>query len=322
MKKLSLSIVVALLITLPLTAQSQTAFPDGGFENCWQQFQAQNGNNYWDFKSNHFLSTLNTLYDITAEQGIAPLTAWRSTGGNDVYNGSYALKVASNTMIMGDETIFLPGVAATLEIDIFNIDCTLGEPFTSRPTSMNGYYKYAPVNGDSAIIEVFFQKNGNVIGGGKKVINDVIADWEQFDIDIDYINETTPDVIVVIFASSGNYDFSNIQTLMACKGQVGSTLYLDDVDFKYGTSGIKEMLTPAISVNVFPNPSTEQVTVQIGKEISGTLAVYDYLSRKVGEYPVNGTQISIDVNRYATGSYLLNVIENDKVITTGRFVKQ
>ena len=320
MKKIALCTVVALFMALS-TVQSQTAFPDGGFENCWKEYQTLEGKSYWDFNSNYFLSTLNTLYDMTTEQGIAPLTAWRLTG-SDVYNGNYSLKVASDEMIMGDEMLFLPGVAGTLYVDIFNVDCILGKPFTSRPTNLKGYFKYAPEKGDSAAIEVFLKKEGFVLGKGKRVIKETVSDWSQFDIPIAYEYEMTPDTIVVLFVSSAKYDFSSINTLLQCKGQIGSTLCLDDVEFAYGPSGIKEMFTPSISVNVYPNPSTEQITIQIGKETNGTVKIYDYLSRKVGEYSVNGTQTTINISDFATGSYLINIVENGKIITTGRFLKQ
>ncbi|MDR0713962.1 MAG: T9SS type A sorting domain-containing protein, partial [Bacteroidales bacterium] len=75
-------------------------------------------------------------------------------------------------------------------------------------------------------------------------------------------------------------------------------------------------------MSVYPNPSKDAITVQVAKETQGTVIVYDYLARKIGEYPINGTQIKIDVQNYAQGSYLLNVIENNKVITTSRFVKE
>lgn len=323
MRKIRVCLFASLWVSLTLTVQSQIPFPDGGFENCWKEYQLgeplPGKGAYWDFTTGYFLSTLNLLYDMPLEQGIAPLTAFRET--MDVYNGNYSFKAVSNSMIFGDEIIFLPGVAATMYIDIMNLNCILGQPFTSRPKAMKGYFKYAPVGGDSAAIEVFLKTEGYMLGGGKKVVTGAVSDWQQFSIDIDYQYNMTPDSIVLIFASSGNYDFTNIETLMQCKGEIGSTLLLDEVEFVY-ESGIKEMVNPEIAIHIYPNPSTEQVTIQIGKETNGMIHVYDYLLRKVGEYELHGTQTSIDIKDYATGSYLINVVEKDKVITTSRFVKQ
>jgi hypothetical protein len=82
------------------------------------------------------------------------------------------------------------------------------------------------------------------------------------------------------------------------------------------------MFAPAIKMSVYPNPSKENVSIQIAKETNGTVIIYDYLTRKVGEYTINGTQIDVDIQDYAAGSYLINVIENGKVITTKRFMKE
>jgi len=82
------------------------------------------------------------------------------------------------------------------------------------------------------------------------------------------------------------------------------------------------MFDPAVKLSIYPNPATEQVNLQIARETAGTAIIYDYLSRKIGEYPLCGTQIDIDVRHYAAGSYLINIVENDRVITTGRFLKE
>ncbi len=316
MQKIILS-AIAVLMAITVNVQSQQ-IQDGGFETGWIEKDDSPKGSYWDLNSTHFFTTLNSIYTLEGVMGNGPLTAFRET--TDAYDGIYSLKLMSDNMTSPYGSVFLPGAMGTLTIDFLNIECRLGTPYTSRPDSITGYFKYTSVNGDSAAIEVIMKNGGSTTGGGKKMITSNVSDWQRFSVPIS--SNRNPDEIAVIFASSANYDFTSIQTLMACKGQVGSTLFLDDIAFTFGTSGIKEMLTPAIEMSVFPNPSTEQVTIQIGKETNGTIAVYDYLSRKVGEYPVNGTQTTINIADYATGSYLLNIIENNKVITTGRFLKQ
>jgi len=314
-------LAAVLVATVQLKAQ-QTPFPDGGFENCWELFKNSHPTkpDYWDFKEDYFLSTLNQLYELEGEMGDAPLTVERITG-NDVYDGIYSIKLISKPMTLGGEVIFLPGVAATIFIEFDPPNCILGEPFTARPDALKGFHKYAPVNGDSAAIEVWLQKNGTVLGSGKQVITEGIPNWTEFNVPITYTSNETPDTIVVIFAASAKYDFTNIETLMQCKGQEGSTLCLDNVEYVYNPEGVKEFLHPAVKMSVYPNPSAERINLQIAKETAGTVIIYDYLSRKVGEYSLCGTQIDIDIQDYAAGSYLINIVENARVITTGRFVK-
>ena len=322
MSRITVLTVALCMLALSLEAQNKP-FPDGVFENCWEwklnPIAGQPGKtNYWDFKGIYFLTTLNSLHELEGDMGDAPLTVFRMDGA-DVYDGNYSVKLVSCPMILGEDTIFLPGVAATLSISLEPMACYLGEPFTSRPDAIKGWYKYTPENGDSAAIEIFLQKKGVILGKGKQIITDKVSDWTSFDVPVAYTSQETPDTIVVIFSASGNYDFTSIETLMKCKGQKNSTLCLDNIAFEY-PQGIKEMFVPAVKLNIFPNPSTERVSIQIAKQTTGTIIIYDYLSRKVGEYSIEGTQVDIDVRHYEAGSYLINVVENDRIITTGRFL--
>ena len=314
------------MVAIRLEAQNQPAFIDGKFENCWEKFTnpTPGKSDYWDFKDNYFLTTLNSLHELEGDMGDAPLTAYRiyqEFENANVYEGLSSLKLVSKPMTLGTETIFLPGVAATLRISLSPMGCTLGKPFTAKPTVLKGYCKYIPVNGDSAAIEIRLQKKGVVLGGGKQVITEGIPNWTEFTVPISYQSDETPDTIVVIFTASGKYDFTNIDSLMNCKGQSGSALYLDNIEYDY-VEGIKELFTPEIKLSIYPNPSTERISLQVAKETAGTVIIYDYLSRKIGEYPLYGTQTDIDICDYAAGSYLINVVENNRVITTGRFLKE
>lgn len=322
MKRITL-LAVFFAVVAHLDAQNQP-FPDGGFENCWRKITPWDKPEYWDFKEGYFLSTLNELYELSDEQGIAPLTAYRLEGA-EAYDG-YSLKLISKNMKIGTSDLFLPGPAGTLEI-IIDIDaenggdCIMGRAFTSKPTALTGYYNYTPVNGDSAAVEVQLKKGGNVIGGGIQLFKERVTNWTKFTVPVSYISDETPDTIIVIFVASADYDFTDINTLMKCKGQEGSTLCLDNIEFEYEV-GVKEMFDPAVKLSVYPNPSKERVTVQIAKETNGTAIIYDYLTRKIGEYPIDGSQIEVDIKDYAAGSYLINIVENNRVITTGRLVKE
>lgn len=314
MKRVSLFLVAVMAI---LSVNAQT-FPDGGFENCWKQYTCEKGT-YWDFVEGHFIETLNQLYDLPAENGIAPLTAFRE---DDAYDGNYALKLVSDTMIFGNERIFLPGACGSLHIDFFDIDCILGNPFTYRPTAMIGYMKYAPVNGDSAAIEVVLKKNSVAIGSGKIMFYNAVNAYTKFTVDINYTSEATPDSVIVIVASSANYDFTSIETLMKCKGQVGSTIYIDELAFEYG-DGVKELILSNTHVNVYPNPACEQLNIQLEQDVDGEVIVYDNNGKQMLNRQVNGKQFSIDINTLATGHYFLNIVNNDqKIIASKQFVKE
>ncbi len=315
MKKIILITIIA-SISLSLCAQT---FPDGSFEKNWEFFTnpTQGKADYWDFKDNYFLSTLNQLHELSGDQGDAPLTAFRS---EDAIDGNYALKLVSNTMVFG-EKLFLPGAAATLYIDFIGMDCIMGEPFTHKPLHLIGWYKCQLVKGDSAAIEVALKKGGNKIGEGKLMIYSDVNAWSQFNIPITYTSQASPDSIVVIFASSAGYDFTNIETLMQCKGQDGSTLYIDDVAFGY-EQNVRELMMPETNIIISPNPAKDNLTMAFEKPINGLIIVYDYMGKEIERYSLNGNSHQLNIAKYAAGSYFINVVVNDKLITSKRFIKE
>ncbi|MDR2406982.1 MAG: hypothetical protein LBE13_02555, partial [Bacteroidales bacterium] len=91
-------------VTVGLNAQNDP-FPDGGFENCWEwnENPTQGKSDYWDFKDNYLLSTLNQLHELEGDMGDAPLNTFRVEGA-DAYNGQYSVKVASTQMVFGENS--------------------------------------------------------------------------------------------------------------------------------------------------------------------------------------------------------------------------
>ena len=323
MKKLNLTLLA--LVTIVMVNAQKPVFPDGDFENCWVQYTVQEGSKagqkYWDFKEESFISTLNQLYELDGAQGIAPLTAFRE---EDAYEGNYSLKLVSDTMVFGNQRIFLPGVVGTLLIDFIGIECALGTPFNGKPVSLSGYMKYLPVNGDSAAIEVVLMSNahgGVVVGSGKQVFNSAINAYSEFSVDINYTGQYEPDSIIVLAAASADYDFTNIDSLMKCNGQKGSTLYLDNLTFNYGNN-VKECLMSEINMVVMPNPAVDQISISMSEEIKGQVMIYDINGKCVANTAINGNKMNIDASAYAAGTYIVNIVSNNQVVASSRFIKQ
>lgn len=317
MKKSTLFITIILtLFSRNIIAQS---FPDGGFENKWKLFEnaTVGKSDYWDFVDGNFISTLNQLYELSGDQGDAPLTAFRE---ENAYKGNYALKLVSNTMTFG-EPLFLPGAGGTLSINFIDLACILGQPFTYRPLQFSGYYKYSPVKGDSAAIEVFLKKSGQILGRGKMVIKQTVDVWTNFNIPIKYTSSSQPDSIVVIFAASAAYDFTSLETLMQCKGQNGSTLIVDEVSFGY-QQGIQQALIPEMEISLFPNPTSDMMTIRLPEPVKGKLCIYDYCGKEIKTLSINGNSLTIDLHELAVGSYFINLEEDNKVITSKMFIKE
>ena len=279
------------------------------------------GQKYWDLKEESFISTLNQLYELDGAQGIAPLTAFRE---EDAYEGNYSIKLVSDTMVFGNQCIFLPGAIGTLLIDFIGIECALGTPFNGKPTSLSGYMKYLPVNGDSGAIEVVLLNNahgGIVVGRGKQVFNSAVNAYSEFNIEIEYTGQYDPDSIIVLASASAAYDFTNIDSLMKCKGQIGSTLYLDNLTFNY-SDNVKECLMPEVNMMLTPNPAVDQISITVSEEIKGQVMIYDMSGKCIANTGINGQKINIDASTYANGTYIVNIVSNNQVVASSRFIKQ
>ena len=64
---------------------------------------------------------------------------------------------------------------------------------------------------------------------------------------------------------------------------------------------------------VFPNPTSELVTVQCSFKIK-TIEVYNSLGQKVEELSVDGYNKSINTEKYPKGNYILKVITESGTI--------
>lgn len=133
-----------------------------------------------------------------------------------------------------------------------------GRPFTSRPLSLKGYYKYMPKTIDKAkapyehmkgqmdICQIFvalmdwtapyrinsgeanyinFETDPAVIGYGQLTDNVTMESYKEFTVDIEYRDSRKPKYIVLVCAASKYGDYFT--------GGIGSTLLVDELEFVY-----------------------------------------------------------------------------------------
>ena len=73
-------------------------------------------------------------------------------------------------------------------------------------------------------------------------------------------------------------------------------------------------------LRAFPNPTTGHVTV-IGSEEFTQLQLFDAYGRRVGIYPVEGTQTEIDLHSLASGVYFLKAMKEKQTAGTLKIIK-
>jgi len=321
MKKIALSLLSFLLFSFCLNAQ-QKQLPDSSFET-WKTIPNPIGPPYEDFDNDYFY-TLNML--CTLEQ--ADITALKENRAEYVKHGLYSIRLKSGKVTFGDEDVFLPGMVGTVAKDFVPRFLEDGGKVPvyklweyDTPHAIEGYYRYEPVAGDSAIIELGFASNGTgEVFSVKKVINNTVNQWEKFFIPIpeEYWNEEFYQIKVLFVASAG----VNWNNLKDCKGQLGSTLWVDSVtlNYKWTTQGIKEELFSNLKVNLFPNPANEVLNIELNEPFSGKIVVYNMYGSMIFEENINGIQHQLNTSALATGNYICRLMNNNTIYAQGKFV--
>lgn len=118
-----------------------------------------------------------------------------------------------------------------------------GHAFASRPVSMDFYYRYAPIEGESAYAGVWlYDAAGNHIASGEKTISGVVNSWTACSIPLSYSTTTAKAAMIyVMFRSSSCADSEihhahNVTVEMAgkeYKGHLGSIFKIDNITLKY-----------------------------------------------------------------------------------------
>lgn len=188
---------------------------------------------YYNPSPSCFWATSNNGAGDLGSIGKIPAPVYR-VGGDSAYSGKYAVMLKTSLGELFNAPKLIAGSIASGD---FKIDITdpfnslkFGKPFNKRPKTVTGYYRYFPVGGDSASAYCYVTKkiSGNkldTIGFGRKLFYDLQDNYAQFQFDVIYKNEESPDNLVIYFASSeAGADF---------KGQVGNTLFIDEVTVGY-----------------------------------------------------------------------------------------
>ncbi len=182
------------------------------FEN-WE-IVTQNAISYEEL-SGGFWATLNPLAKLNG-----PITVVKT---NDAQNGNYAALLETKTW--GNITIpglLVVGTFLTQDPFIFQ-----GKPYTKKLNSINGYYKYFPQNGDTAIIYSKLSKfnatkgHQDTIADGSITITTEVSSYQFFNLALNYYSNEQPDSLTIVFVSS--IQGANFQ------GQNGSKLFIDNV---------------------------------------------------------------------------------------------
>lgn len=236
------------------TTDAAPQLPNSGFEDWWFDSKIwfvypEGGEKFWDTgnKGSSIADRNVTVYDDSNPHG----------GKRSVKLGSenVIIKFAAGNLFAGEY----------VKTDITDGILDFGRPFTARPTTLKGWFKYtcmpithiaknqedqfedaqkgmndkahiyialgdwsAPVRIQTkeTVRQLFDKNDAHIIAYQELVVDKTVSDWTEFKLKLDYRSLTRKPTYIVVVASASKYgDFFT--------GGDGSTLWLDDFELIY-----------------------------------------------------------------------------------------
>ena len=304
MPKKLIIIVAILTFYFQLLTFNCCAQPNGGFENWTPEFSYENPDGW---QTLNFLSLTNPPNPISCFKTI----------GIDVHSGNYAMKLKTiyvNNNPMPNQINDSTSGTFTGKINISPVSYTYGFPYIGRPEKLEFWYKYTPVDIDTAGVVVFLRKwNGTghdtIAGGMANIVTSSF--YSIFQLTLTYFSTEAPDSATIAFRSSNYY---------SDQARVGSTLFIDDVAFT-GWVGIDEhCLNCSDKIKTFPNPAKNNVTILAQIEDAENARIFDSSGKLVGENKIQNNNAIVNTSSFAAGIYFFEILDKQKnVLSNGKF---
>ena len=286
MKK-ELLICMMILGVLSSFAQIPTPVPNSGFEN-------------WVTVGGH---------QVPCDWRVRDNTASRTT---DKYAGNYAIKLLTN---------IIPGDTSEGTLEALPPDSTEGfNPafvVTKRHSTLNVFYKFFPVNGDSCQFIVFLYKHGYVnpqsfnLVGGAWTSKGASSAYTPLSLPINYFDSlsTVPDSAFIAISAFKGLNFTTGKELSPLGN---SALYVDNISFDGFITGTNNIPDKIKNVTIYPNPASDLMNIDMTLEESDyNISMYDMNGRLIKTIAdgklLNRRQISVDVEDIPQGDYILMI---------------
>ena len=282
-------VTAALIVFFAGASHSQTPIPNGDFEE-WTSHPGQGLFKEYEEPSGVWSSGNGVVHVAPGSDPVCEKT-------EDAVSGTYAVKLTTRQIFgqMASGSLY----TGRFELNLQNPreSARLGMPYTDRPLRFKGYYKYFPAGGDSGVVRTALRKwdgqESKIIGQAIVGIYSEVPEWTSFDVAVTYFSQETPDTVEVVFASSkGGGDF---------RGDVGSTLFVDAVEFTNDAVSVQEedRSTPVVWWN-----ESEGRIVFAGSPMNESYTISDVDGRIVQSGVLTGR--SVDLGFLSKGVYIFS----------------
>lgn len=185
-----------------------------------------------------------------------------------------------------------------------------GVPFAFKPDTMFFSFKYVPAGADTCALQVILSTGGTVTLAGGIDLPATGGNWVNLFIPLtaDLAQIPTPDSLVLqFFSSTGN-------------GVQGSTLNVDAIRFGYvSIPTVVEDINNNVQINVFPNPSTDFVNINISEALpNASVMVYNMEGRVMTHEFIGGNSHTLQTASWPAGIYQYAIISNSKAVAKGQ----
>ncbi|MFK7773248.1 MAG: T9SS type A sorting domain-containing protein [Saprospiraceae bacterium] len=276
--------------------------PNGDFE-IWESIEYDEVDNFYSFNP------------FQAYFGLTPM----ATETSDAYAGSSAIRIENvETYDFDSDVIDTIGFISSNKF--FSENPAFG--LNTTPQFISGWYKYAPVENDSATIFLSFTKYNSATEE-----SEIVAEYgfllgessSYFPFSFPLTFNEIPDSVNIGIVS-GNV-VSNDEYI-----PLGSVLFLDELSFDF-INGTK-MPVFSDALEIYPNPASEFIMIKMDEKIGQPKSVQltDVMGRvilfsEMKNLIIGNGLLQIDVNDYPTGMYYYNV-ETEKSVYTGKVMIQ
>jgi hypothetical protein len=222
---------------------------------------------------------------------------------SDAHSGSFSALMKSRN-IVGN---FVGATLFTGKLDAstpFSPVPLLGIPFTGRPVAISGWRKYSPVGGDSSSMYARLTKwNSNTNTRETIAFKEIrdygsIGTWTKFDLLLDYSSNSTPDSIIIVFSASAGAEQNN--------GEVGSSLWIDDVNIEYPT-GVEHRDKGGTLV-LTPNPCFGSIIISNCTEHT-QFCIFNACGQSMLQGSLPAVKAAISTLSLVPGNYYLRVYD-------------
>lgn len=253
---------------------------------------------------------------------VSPEVMFKST---DAHTGSFSVHLISKSVF----SIVANGIITNGRIHA-DLDPTQGltytdpddsrwnTPFTERPDSLVGYYKYISVDGDAAQLQALLHTgfasqpqadSSNWIALAKaNLAAENVTSWTRFSIPFEYFLDINPEFILFNFSSGAGLD-----------AVAGSEVWLDDIELIYNVVGIDEVSAEKL-LNAY---GTEQTIVadlsRFDMGIRFELSIYDLTGKLVKNQTLESGN-KYKINSFKPGLYICSFNSSDGLAITKKVV--